>query len=283
MIRGLLCDLDGVVYRAHAACPGAVEGLASARAAGVQVLFMTNNASRPPGTVADQLRELGVPADETDVLTASQVAAEELVERRPDLLASDMVLTVGGPGVRLALQEAGFSTLDPGEVARRAQEGPEQGEQAPGERIGAVVQGYGPEVDVAALTEATYAIRAGATWVATNDDATLPTDRGLAPGNGALVRAVAHATGAEPVVTGKPHAPAYRVALRRLGLPLDQVLMVGDRSDTDIAGARAVGLANALVLTGVSSRDEAESAVPEQRPDHVAGTIPELAHLWGGR
>lgn len=283
MIRGLLCDLDGVVYRAHAACPGAVEGLASARAAGVQVLFMTNNASRPPEAVAHQLRGLGVPADEADVLTASQVAAEDLAERRPDLLEAGEVLAVGGPGVGLALREAGFSTLDPAEAARRAAEGNQPGDKASGARIGAVVQGYGPDVDVAALTEATYAIRAGATWVATNDDATLPTDRGLAPGNGALVRAVAHATGVEPVVTGKPHAPAYRVAMRRLALPPDQVLMVGDRLDTDIAGARAVGLASALVLTGVSSRDEAEAAAPEQRPDHVVGTIPELAHLWGGR
>ncbi|GAA4887631.1 HAD-IIA family hydrolase [Serinicoccus chungangensis] len=274
MISGLLCDLDGVVYRGEQACPGAVEGLQRVRDAGIDVLFMTNNASRTPATVARHLVDLGVRADEGEVLTASQVAAEVLAEEHPELRGSLPVLAVGGEGVAQALRDAGFAVVAPDEVAAAAERGgtPE---------LGAVVQGYGPDLGVTDLTEATYAVRAGLPWIATNDDATLPTARGLAPGNGSLVAAVAHATGQRPRVVGKPHRPAYDVGLRRLGHPRGQTLMVGDRLETDIAGARAAGLPSALVLTGVSDRAEAEAAPDTQRPDHVAGTLLDLAELWG--
>lgn len=276
MISGILCDLDGVVYRGHQPCEGAVQGLSSVRSAGVRVLFLTNNASRSPQDVADQLMGLGVQARAEEVLTASQVAASLLAKQRPDLLSSGSVLAVGGPGVALALTEAGFTTMSCDQAREVAETGVDL-------ELPAVVQGYGPELGVQDLAEAAYAIRAGATWVATNDDATLPTVRGLAPGNGSLVSAVARATGATPLVAGKPHATAYEVALERLGLPASATLMVGDRLDTDIVGARASGLVSALVLTGVSTREEAESAPAEARPDHVVPTIPDLAHLWGGR
>lgn len=275
-VRGLLCDLDGVVYRAHVPCEGAVEGLTGAREAGVRILFMTNNASRPPQTVADHLTELGLPTGPEDVLTASQVAASVVARRLTGLSGRQAVLAVGGPGVALALQEEGVPALTPAEV-RESLDSPTAPE------VVAVVQGYGAEIGVLDLAEAAYAINAGADWIATNDDATLPTDRGFAPGNGSLLAAVSHATGASPLVTGKPHAPAYEVALERLGLPLEECLMLGDRLDTDIAGARGVGMASALVLTGVSTREEAEQADPESRPDHVARTIPDLAHLWTGQ
>lgn len=279
-VAGLLCDLDGVVYRGSAPCPGAVEGLLSARRAGVRVLFMTNNASRPPQAVADQLCDLGLPTSADDVLGASQVAASVLVSRRPELAAgpgpagNGVVLAVGGPGVALALEDVGLTAVLP-EQTRRAAEG-----GAP-PAVAAVVQGYGGDVTALDLAEAAYAIAGGATWIATNDDATLPTQRGFAPGNGALVAAVAHATGAVPVVVGKPHRAAYDVALERLGLPPGQCLMIGDRLETDIAGARAAGLRTALVLTGVASRDDADAAPEALRPDHVVETIPELSSLWG--
>ncbi|WP_298886591.1 HAD-IIA family hydrolase [uncultured Serinicoccus sp.] len=274
MISGLLCDLDGVVYRGDQVCEGAVDGLQSARDAGVDVLFMTNNASRTPEMVARHLTELGVRAAEEEILTASQVAAEVLGEEHPELLGSAPVLAVGGEGVARALRDAGFAVISPEEVAAAV-------EQDAAPEVGAVVQGYGPRLGVTDLTEAAYAVRAGVPWIATNDDATLPTARGLAPGNGSLVAAVAHATGRRPRVVGKPHRPAYVVGLRRLGHPREQTLMVGDRLETDIAGARAAGLPSALVLTGVSERAEAEAAPDDQRPDHVASTLLDLAGLWG--
>lgn len=273
--RGVLCDLDGVVYRAHEACPGAVEGITAAREHGVRVLFMTNNASRTPDDVAEQLTGLGLPTTAQEVLTASQVAAALVAQEHPTVAAGGggAVLAVGGPGVGAALGESGLTWVDPTKVRAALAAEPVQ--------VDVVVQGYGPAVAVADLTEAAYAVAEGAVWVATNDDATLPTERGLAPGNGSLVAAVRHATGAEPRVVGKPHAQAYREALARLGLPREECLMIGDRLDTDIAGARAVGLSSALVLTGVSTREEAASAPESMRPDLVVDSLTELAHLWG--
>lgn len=280
-VTALLCDLDGVVYRGAEPCPGAVEGLTAARDAGLRVLFMTNNASRPPDEVARHLSDLGLPTAAEDVLGASQVAATVLAHQRPDLVVDagaaspgPVVLAVGGPGVALALEAVGLRAVLPAQTRAAA----EAEEPLP---VQAVVQGYGGEVSALDLAEAAYAIAAGATWIATNDDATLPTQRGLAPGNGALVAALSHATGAGPQVVGKPHEVAYEVALARLGVPAQQCLMIGDRLETDIGGARAAGLRTALVLTGVASRSDAESAPEALRPDHVAETIPQLARLWG--
>lgn len=210
------------------------------------------------------------------MLNASQVAADVLRSRVDGgelALEDGLVLAVGGRGVGLALDDVGLPWVSP----ERTREAATSGEPL---RIVAVVQGYGPGLGVLDLTEAAYAVAGGATWVATNDDATLPTERGLAVGNGSLVAAVANATGSRPEVVGKPHAPAYRIAVDRLGLPLEDCLMLGDRLDTDIAGAAALGLRSALVLTGVSGREDVEALPEHLRPDHVAATIPDLAHLW---
>ena len=270
----MLCDLDGVVYRAHEPCPGAVEGITTARERGVKVLFMTNNASRTPDDVAAQLTGLGLATTADDVLTASQVAAALVAKEYPTVAegGTGSVLAVGGPGVGVALESHGLRWVGASTVRGSLSSQPVQ--------VDVVVQGYGPDVDVTDLSEATYAVADGAAWVATNDDATLPTERGLAPGNGSLVAAVRHATGAAPQVVGKPHAHAYLEALARLGLPQDDCLMVGDRLDTDIAGARAIGLRSALVLTGVSTREEADSGPESMRPDLIVDSLTELAHLW---
>lgn len=268
--RALLCDLDGVVYRGAVACDGAVEGLASARQAGLPILFLTNNAARLPGEVAEHLNLLGVQAETDEVLNSSQIAASYLRQHHP-VPDGTFVLPVGGPGVTAALDEQGLPVLEPSEVLRRGGSGV----------VSAVVQGYGASVGWPELAEAAYAVAAGAYWVATNTDATLPTERGQAPGNGSLVAAVSHATGRRPdLVTGKPHAPAFEIALQRLGLPAEDVLMIGDRLDTDIAGANRAGLGTALVLTGVHGRSDVEAGTPEEQPDLVAETIPGLASSW---
>lgn len=276
-VRGLLCDLDGVVYRSDQACPGAIEGLTSARAAGVQILFLTNNASRPTAEVAEHLTGLGFPTHPDEVLGAAQVAADVVrhqVQAGELDLRDAVILAVGGPGVGMALEDVGLPWCATDSFREQARAG------RPSPRVAAVVQGYGPQVGVADLAEAAYAIGAGARWFATNDDATLPTDRGLAPGNGSLLAAVATATGSSPQVTGKPHSPAYLVALERMSVARHEILVLGDRLDTDIAGAQAVGLRSALVLTGVSTRTEAAAAPDHQRPDRVVETILDLAHLW---
>ena len=167
------------------------------------------------------------------------------------------MLAVGGAGVATALREAGLRPVLPAEAAR--------------ERVDAVLQGYGPAVTASDLAEAAYAVEGGATWVATNTDGTLPTDRGVAPGNGSLVAAVERAVGHPPhLVAGKPAPPLYLLCAQRLDLPADRVLAVGDRLDTDIEGAVAAGMDSLLVLTGVDDLRACLDAPPQRRPTWVA-------------
>ncbi len=273
-LGALIVDLDGVVYTGGEPCPGAAEGLQDARSCGVALLFLTNNASRTPAQVAAHLGTVGVAASADEVLTSSQVGAAHLAQLRdqdPERGEEPLtVLAVGGPGVAQALVDAGFHALRAVDV----------GAQGPPSRVWAVLQGFGPEVCVRDLHEAAYAINQGAHWIATNGDATLPTPRGLAPGNGSLVAAVAHGTGATPVVVGKPQPAGYAMALDLLGLPPSRVLALGDRIDTDIQGAVAAGIPSALVLTGVSTREDAHELPESGRPTHIVAAIPDLAPLW---
>lgn len=276
-IKAVIFDLDGVLYVGGEACPGAAEGVSQAREDGLAVLFMTNNASRTPARVAEHLRTLGVQARAEEVLNSSQVGAAHLAALREHRGGSrvspepdPLVLAVGGPGVGEALGDEGFSWIAASDVEP----------DGPPRKFWAVLQGYGPQMRVHDLHEAAYAINEGALWIATNADATLPTSRGFAPGNGALLAAVSHGTGVQPEVVGKPFPRSYRIALERLGLQAEEVLAVGDRLDTDIEGAIAAGLPNALVLTGVNSRSDGEHADTVRRPQFIEATIPDLRHLW---
>ena len=240
-----LLDLDGVVYVGPDAVPGVPAALASARAAGMALGFVTNNAARTPADVAAHLGALGVPAEPEDVITSSQAAATVVV----DLLgAGARVLPVGGPGVAAALRAVGLTVVDRAE-----------------DRPAAVVQGYGPDVGWAQLAEAIVAVRGGARHVATNTDATIPSPRGPLPGNGAMVGVVTALTGQLPLVTGKPDPAMHAECVRRTGA--QRPVVVGDRLDTDIEGARRAGAASLLVLTGVTDAGILLAAPPQQRPD----------------
>lgn len=255
--QGIVCDLDGVVYRGARAIPYAVDALTRC---GLRVIYATNNASRPPGEVAAHLRELGLPCRPEDVVTSSQAGAW-LLARELDHGAP--VLAMGGPGVAHALAEGGFEVVSPAD--------------APSRQVAAVLQGYGRDVTASDLAEAAYAVAAGARWVATNLDTTLPTERGLAPGGGSLVQAVSLAVGRGPdLVAGKPRSPIYELALERLGVSASQALAIGDRLDTDIEGAVATGMDSLLVLTGVDDELTAQQAPEHQRPTFIA---PDLRFL----
>jgi HAD superfamily hydrolase (TIGR01450 family) len=243
-----LLDLDGVVYVGPDAVPGVPEALAAARAAGMRLGFVTNNAARTPQEVAAHLTELGVPAAADDVITSSQAAATVVAEKWG---SGARVLPVGGPGVAVALRAAGLT------VVERAEDSPV-----------AVVQGYGREVGWAQLAEAVVAVRAGARHVATNTDASIPSPRGPLPGNGAMVGVVRGVTGQEPLVTGKPDPAMHAECVRRTGARTP--LVVGDRLDTDIEGARRAGAASLLVLTGVTDPATLLAAEPGRRPDLLA-------------
>ncbi|MFC7449991.1 HAD-IIA family hydrolase [Rhodococcus daqingensis] len=247
----LLLDLDGTVYQGAHAIPGAREALVDRSS---RLFYVTNNASRSPLAVAQHLRELGFPASESEVVTSSQSAARLLAE---GLEPGASVLVIGTEALAEEVRLVGLSPV------RRFDENP-----------AAVVQGHSTETGWAILAEATLAIRAGALWVASNVDSTLPTERGLCPGNGAMVAAVRAATGREPLVAGKPARPLMEDALQRSGS--QRPLVVGDRIDTDIAGANAVGVDSLLVLSGVSSVADLLRAPESYRPTYLASRLAEL-------
>ena len=259
----VVCDLDGVVYRGPDAVDHAVSALSSLT---VPIVYATNNASRPPDEVAAHLTDLGLHVRGRDVATSSQAGAAVLRDLVP---AGATILAIGGVGVREALQHQGFDVASP-----------ERAREALDHEVAGVLQGYGAAVTAADLSEAAYAVAAGAVWVATNTDITLPTHRGTAPGNGTLVAAVQAATGQDPVVVGKPYAPLYRLCATRLEAEPARVLAVGDRLDTDIAGAVAAGMDSALVLTGIDSVTTLATAPASMRPTYLLEDLRSLSEAY---
>ncbi len=252
-----MLDLDGVVYIGPDAVPGAAEHLDRVRARGMRLAFITNNAARPPEAVAEHLRSLGVEAGAEDVVTSAQAAARVLVDR---LGAGAKVVLLGAAGLAEALRAEGL-------VATGVEDDEAQ----------AVVTGYGPDVLWREIMRAAVRVREGLWWVASNSDYTIPTPYGVAPGHGVLVETLRRFTGVEPVVAGKPQRPLLDETVRRVGG--ERPLMVGDRLDTDIEGAREAGLASLLVLTGVTGLPELVAARPQERPTYVAADLGGLTQV----
>ncbi len=250
----LLLDLDGTVFRGHEATTGAVETLAAVEA---RTLYVTNNASRGPDEVAQHLIEMGFAAEPNDVVTSAQSAARLLAAQLP---SGSAVLIVGTDSLAAEVRNVGLHPV------RLFSDDPV-----------AVVQGHSPQTGWTDLAEAALAIRAGALWVAANVDRTLPSERGLLPGNGSMVAALRAATDSEPQVAGKPAPTLLTDALGRGRF--DNPLVVGDRLDTDIAGANAAGLPSLLVLTGVSTAADMVFAFPDERPNYVAPDLRSLDAL----
>jgi glycerol-1-phosphatase len=246
-----LLDLDGVVYVGPDAVSGAPGALSRARADGLRLAFVTNNAARTPAAVAEHLTELGVHAQPEEVITSAQAAAHYLSDRLP---AGAAVLVVGTTGLIDALAERGLRPVD------RADDD-----------VAAVVQGYSPELNWKQLAEGAVAIRRGVPWVATNLDPTVPSQRGPLPGNGSMVAALRHATGVDPVATGKPDPTMHRETLIRTGAK--SPIVVGDRLDTDIEGANAAECPSLLVFSGVTTVAELLAAGPQLRPTYVGADV----------
>lgn len=248
----LLLDLDGVVYRGSAAVPHAVETLRTVEGRGVRLGYITNNAARRAAVVAEQLRGFGLPCEEEQVVTSPQAAARLLADRLP---SGARILVIGGDGLSSVVRDAGFVVVD------SADEHPD-----------AVVQGFSPDLGWRDLAEAAFALAdADVLWVATNTDWTLPVERGIAPGNGTLVSAVHAAVGRLPVVAGKPETPLFETAVERFGSRAP--FFVGDRLDTDIAGAVAARMPSALVLTGIDGSKELLAAPERARPQYVLADL----------
>ncbi|MBF6175857.1 HAD-IIA family hydrolase [Nocardia blacklockiae] len=251
----VLLDLDGTLYRGSAVIPGAPEALSPALSQAL--MYVTNNASRSAAAVAAHLAELGFAATPDDVVTSAQAAARVLAGR---LRPGETVLIVGTDDLAAEIERVGLRPV------RRFDEVPPD----------AVVQGHSPQTAWPDLAEAAYALRAGALWVAANTDATLPNERGLAPGNGSMVAALRAATDREPIVAGKPYAPLLEDALERAGTRA--ALVVGDRLDTDIDGAHRVGLPSLMVLTGVSTLADLRRQPSDRLPTYISDSLDALNH-----
>ncbi|WP_341927893.1 HAD-IIA family hydrolase [Nocardioides psychrotolerans] len=246
-----MLDLDGVVYIGPDAVPGAAEHLEEVREQGMRLAFITNNAARPPEAVAEHLRSLGVDAAAEDVVTSAQAAARVLVER---LGPGAKVILLGAAGLEEALAAEGLVAVGVSDDDAQA-----------------VVTGYGPDVLWRDIMRSAVRVREGLWWVASNSDYTIPTPYGVAPGHGVLVETLRRFTGVEPVVAGKPERPLLDETVRRVGG--ERPLMVGDRLDTDIEGARNADLPSLLVLTGVTGLAELVAARPQERPTYVAADL----------
>jgi HAD superfamily hydrolase (TIGR01457 family) len=250
----LLLDLDGVIYEGGRAIIDSIESITALKAKGVQVGFITNNASRTSEDIANQLQSFGLELNAEDVITSAQAGALLLKNLVPQ---GSKVLVVGGEGLRSNVSLAGFNIV-------------ESSKDSPV----AVIQGFDPSVGWKQLAEASYAIQQGAKWVATNQDWTIPREEGLAPGNGTLVSAVHTAVGQLPVVAGKPEKAIFETALEHFGT--SSAIYVGDRLDTDVLGANRSGIGSALVMTGVTTRKELLAAKPDSRPTYVLETLKDL-------
>lgn len=244
---GVVFDLDGVVHRAGEPLPGAAESVTALRERGVSLVFASNNSSATPEAVAALLSDLGVPATAADVVTSAQAAA--------DLLdPGTRCLVIGEEGLRTALADRGC--VETGDW--RAAE--------------AVVVGWDRSVTWDDLRRATLALHHGARFIGTNGDRSYPSPEGPWPGNGAVLAALTAASQHAPEIAGKPHAPLLERAAARL--PAGRLLMVGDRHETDVAGAAALGWDTALVLTGVTGPDELAGLDPP--PTYVLGELADL-------
>jgi HAD superfamily hydrolase (TIGR01450 family) len=253
----VLADLDGVVYRGRNAIPYAVESL-NGVAEQQRVGYITNNASRTAEAVAAQLSGFGLRVTGDDVVTSPQAAVRLLATVVPE---GSRILVVGGEGLTSVLEAAGFT------VTRSADDDP-----------AAVIQGFAPDVGWKDLAEASFALAKDIPWVATNQDWTIPQERGIAPGNGTLVSAVHTAVGRLPLVAGKPEKAIFDAAVERFGAT--HPLFIGDRLDTDIIGANKAGIASVLVLTGIDRAKQVLAAPEGSRPDFILEDLRQLHEVY---
>lgn len=251
--------MDGVLWRGRQLLPGLLPFFELLRRRGIRLQLVSNNATLSPSGVQSRLEALGVQVGLEEVLTSSMAAAKYLAERLP---AGSAVFALGQDGLRTALTEAGLAVQSSAAGAR------------------AVAVGMDFEVTWAKLAEAAYALKGAELFVGTNPDVSFPTERGLAPGNGAILAALTAATGREPIVVGKPEPHLYQQGLARMGIPPEAALAVGDRLDTDILGGQRAGVTTVLLLTGVTRQEELERS-PLQ-PDWVFADLVEFSAALEG-
>ncbi len=252
--------MDGVIYRGPDLIDGAAEAVATVRRLGLPVYFITNNSRETPLELAGKLQRLGIDAGPEDVVSAVVATVEYLRRRTP---RPERVLVLGGDGLEAEIRRAGFKLAT------------WEGGDAPD----VVVTGVDFGLTYDRLSRVTRAIMLdGADYIAVNTDPQYPTPTGPVPGAGAITAAVSAVTGVEPEVVGKPSVHMFQVVLERSGLPAQDLVVLGDMLEADVAGANAIGATSVLVLTGTSSRTEVATAPPDRRPDFVIDDLWQLPY-----
>lgn len=256
----VLLDLDGVVYRGSTAIEGATVALHELAVSGIGYAFLTNNAARDVTEIARTIASFGIPAEAHQVRTSAQAAAEKLAH---DIDTDSTVLVIGSPFLTACVEAHGFEVHTPEDTEWLKHNTPL-----------AVVQGFYPHMSWWDISCAITALRAGALYRPTNPDISIPTARGILPGNGTFVDIVSRYTDAQPVFAGKPEPTMLHQAVNSLGASTP--IMVGDQVSTDIEAAVAAGMDSALVLTGVTTLEQALRTPAKQRPTRIIATLPDL-------
>lgn len=254
-IKALILDMDGVIWKADAPIGDLAATFQRIRERGLKYVFATNNSTKTSEQYVERLNEFGVQAEPWQVVTSSQAAARAIAQTFPQ---GTKILVIGEDGLRIPILQEGFEMVSL-ENASEAK---------------VVVMGMDRAVSFEKLSEAALLIRKGIPFYATNIDKTFPTPRGQIPGAGAWVSVITTATNVEPIVAGKPFPFLMDLSLEKLGTSKEETLVVGDRLETDIAAGQAVGCPTALVLSGVSTREQAVNWNPA--PDVIVSDLSEL-------
>lgn len=254
-IKALIIDMDGVIWKGDAPIGDLPSTFRKIRERGLRFVFATNNGTKSPEEYQEKLRTLGVEIEPSQVVTSALGIAFMLDREYPK---GTKIFMIGENGICAALEEKGFEILS----VERAQEAQ------------IFVMGIDRGINFQKVAEATLLVRNGIPFYATNTDRTFPTPRGEIPGAGAWLSIITTATGVDPIVAGKPYPFLMELALEKLGTKKEETLVVGDRLETDIAAGQGVGCPCALVLSGVSTREEADQWAP--KIDMVADDLASL-------
>jgi 4-nitrophenyl phosphatase len=252
-ITHLIIDMDGVLYRGDEPLPGLRQFFAFLRQKPIPFILATNNSTHTPEQYVDKLARMGVSVSPPEILTSGQATARALAREYPP---GTRVHVFGMPSFREAMLKEGFVLAD--------------------EDVAVVAASMDRAVTYEKLKRATLLIRAGARFFATNRDPTYPSEEGLLPGTGTMIAALETASGVKPTVIGKPEPAMFQLAMAQMGARPETTATIGDRLETDILGGQRAGLTTICVLSGASSRAEAEAF----RPDYIFEDIADLLHTW---
>ena len=253
-IDGLILDMDGVLWRGSEAIGDLESIFTRIKELGRKVVFATNNATRTVGQYVDLLKSYGVQAEPWQIVNSATAVVVYLRKQFPN---GGPVYIIGEQGLTQACSENGYYPSDTQALA--------------------VIVGFDRSLTYEKLSVATLLLRRGVPFIGTNPDRTFPTPQGLIPGAGAILAALTAASDVSPIIVGKPEPTMYRIALERLHLPANRALVVGDRPETDIVGAQVLGCRTALVLSGVTNKEQAAAWRPV--PDIITDDLTCLVNL----